>query len=163
MKDLKIFAWPLAITAMLFVVSCAASKEGRSMKHTINGTWTLKSVNAEGINTKYKASVFNEADASCFTGSTWTFISNNSMGTYTISPATGCASATRNFRWSIYEPKGEEKRFQFKRLDEKKNPMDDNDGFRLRVTSLTETNMQLKSAVVFEGRPATLVYNFTKN
>lgn len=163
MKGLKAFAWPLALTTVCCIVSCAASKEGRSMKKTINGTWTLQSVTAEGINTRYKATVFNEADANCFVGSVWTFISNNSMGSYTLSPAAGCAGTTRNIRWSIYEPKGEEKRFQFKRLDEKRNPVDDNDGFRLTVATLTENNMQLKSAISFEGRPATLVYNFTKN
>lgn len=163
MNTNKFSAWPLAIAAILLISSCAASKEGRSMKKSINGAWTLQSVNAEGINTKYKASVFNEADASCFTGSTWTFISNNSMGSYTLSSATGCPAVTRNIRWSIYEPKGEEKKFQFKRLDDKKNPVDNNDGFRLTVSSLTETSMQLKSAVTFEGRPATLIYNFTKN
>ncbi len=159
----KFFAWPVAVAAMLLITSCAASKEGRSMKKSINGAWTLQSITTEGITAKYKASVFNEADASCFVGSVWTFISNNSMGSYTLSAATGCPGVTRNIRWSVYEPKGEEKKFQFKRLDEKKNPVDNNDGFRLSVSSLTDTNMQLKSAVSFEGRPATLVYNFTKN
>ena len=85
------------------------------------------------------------------------------MGTYRLPTTAGCTAINRNIRWSVYEPKGEEKKFQFKRLDDKKNPMDDNDGFRLSVTSLTDTNMQLKSAITFEGKPATIVYNFAKN
>ncbi|MEO5685043.1 MAG: hypothetical protein ABIQ88_20530 [Chitinophagaceae bacterium] len=163
MKTIQRFAFPALLSALLLFAACSASKEGRGMKHTINGAWTLQAITAEGIAAKYKAIVFNEADASCFIGSTWTFISNNSMGTYTLSSAAGCPATTRNIRWSIYEPKDEEKRFQFKRLDDKKNPLDDNDGFRLNVASLTETNMQLKSPITFEGKAATLVYNFTKN
>ena len=133
------------------------------MKHSINGAWTLQTINVQGIAAKFKATVFNEADYNCFIGSSWTFVSNNSMGMYTLPAAAGCGAIARNIRWSIYEPSGNEKQFQFKRLDDKKNPMDNNDGFRLRVVSLTDTNMQLTSAIVFEGKPATIVYNFVKN
>ena len=133
------------------------------MKHTINGDWTLQTVNVTGINTKFKAVVFNEADYNCFIGSTWTFVSNNSMGVYRLSAAAGCPATSRNIRWSIYEAAGEEKKFQFKRLDDKKNSMDSNDGFRLSVSSLTGTDMQLKSAILFECNPVVIVYNFAKN
>ncbi len=153
-------------TMLIFVflaAACSVSKEAHTMKHSINGNWTLQTVDVQGINGKIATTVFNEADIKCFTGSTWTFISNNSLGTYQLSSAAGCPSVTRNIRWSVYEPKGEEKKFQFKRLDEKKNPMDDNDGYRLSVASLSDTNMQLTSAITFEGKPATIVYNFVKN
>ena len=159
----KMFGYPVLLSVLLLSAACSASKEGRTMKHTIDGAWTLQTIDVQGINGKISTTVFNEANLNCFTGSTWTFISNNSMGTYTLSPAAGCVATTRNIRWSIYEPKGEVKRFQFKRLDDKKNPMDDNDGFRLSVASLTDRSMQLKSAITFEGRPATIVYNFIKN
>jgi len=132
------------------------------MKQSINGDWVLKSVDVQGINSRFKATVFNEADYNCFVGSTWNFISNNSIGTYTLASNTGCPALTRTIRWSIYEPKGEEKRFQFKRLDEKRNPVDNNDGFRLGIAQLTDTNMQLTSPITFEGKPATIVYNFVK-
>ncbi len=149
--------------ALFLFTACSVSKEARTMKSTINGTWTLQTVDVQGINAKFKATVFNEADYNCFIGSVWTFISNNSMGTYTLSAAAGCPAITRNIRWSVYEPKGEEKRFQFKKLDEKKNPLDNNDGFRLGVNAITDNSMQLTSAITFEGKPATIVYNFVKN
>ena len=133
------------------------------MKQTINGNWILQTINAEGINGPFNAKIFNEASSNCFIGSAWNFISSNSLGTYVLSgTAAGCAAATRNIRWSIYEPKGEEKKLQFKRLDDKKNPMDDNNGFRLGVASLTDNSMQLKSAITFEGKPVNIVYNFIK-
>jgi len=143
--------------------NCSSSKIGRTMKHDINGIWTLQTINTEGINAKFKATIFNEADFNCFIGSRWTFIANNSMGSYHISPSTNCNATDRNIRWSIYEPKDEERKFQFKRLDEKKKPLDNNDGFRLTVRSASKENMILISNTTFEGRPATIVYNFIKN
>lgn len=144
------------------------SKDAKGMKKNINGTWTLQSINVEGMSTqgveiKFKATIFNEADYNCFVGSTWNFISNNSMGSYTININQGnCAGITRKIRWSIYEG-GAEKLFQFKRLETKKTAMDDNNGFRLRITTLDNTMMQLKSDNTFDGRTVTFVYNFVKN
>jgi hypothetical protein len=40
--------------------------------------------------------------------------------------------------------------------------MDDNNGFRLSVGSISDNSMQLRSAITFEGKPGTFVYNFVK-
>lgn len=146
----------------LLLTGCSASKQARSMKHTINGTWAIQTISFKGMNSRFKAFVFNEADVNCFIGSTWKFVANNSIGTYELSNAEGCTAVVRNIRWSVYEPQSEEKQLQFKRLDNKKKSMDDNDGYRLTITSITETNMQLVSAVNFEGKQAAIVYNFVK-
>lgn len=145
------------------LTACSASKQGRTMKKTINGSWNLQTVNTEGINAKFTAKVFNEADLNCFIGSSWDFNANNSLGNYTlIGGNQGCATLQRNIRWSIYEPKDGAQEFQFKRLDEKRSPMDDNNGFRLSVTSLNDNTMQMKSAITFEGKPGNIVYNFVR-
>lgn len=133
------------------------------MKKSINGSWVLQTVNTEGITAKFAANVFNEADLNCFIGSSWNFISNNNTGSYNlVGGNTGCSTLQRNIRWTIYEQKDEPKEFQFKRLDEKNNPMDDNSGFRLSVTMLDNNTMQLKSAITFENKPGNIVYNFVK-
>lgn len=134
------------------------------MKKTIHGNWTLQTINIEGNNSIINVKVFNEADNNCFIASTWNFVANNSMGTYTLpSSASGCSPLTRSIRWSIFEQEGEERKLQFKRLDDKKNPMDDNNGYRLTIVALTESSMQLKSAITYEGKPVNIVYNFIKN
>ena len=143
--------------------ACSVSKEARSMKKSINGSWTLQTVNTEGITAKFTAKVFNEADLNCFIGSTWDFISNNNTGSYKlIGGGTDCTTLQRNIRWTIYEQNDVPKEFQFKRLDEKNNSLDDNNGFRLNVTALDNSTMQLKSAITFEGKPGNIVYNFIK-
>ena len=164
MNSLNIFRnTVICIILSCLLAACSVSKEGRSIKKSINGAWTLQTINIEGIQTKFTAKVFNEADFNCFIGSSWKFVSNNSTGSYSLTGGTpGCQTLTRNIRWSVYEPKGEEKKFQFKRLDEKKDPLDENDGFRLSVTSISETAMQLKSDITFEGKAGSILYNFEK-
>lgn len=161
---MKILNYGFGFLMMVGLLSaCATSKQGRSMKNSIDGSWTLQTVNTEGINAKFTAKVFNEANLSCFVGSSWDFNAGNSLGTYAlVGGATGCATMQRNIRWSIFEPKDAPKEFQFKRLDDKRNPMDDNNGFRLSVTMLEGSTMQLKSAITFEGKPGNIVYNFVK-
>jgi len=133
------------------------------MKKTINGNWVLQTITTEGITGVAKTKVFNEAEFSCFIGSEWNFISNNSMGSYTIVDVTKeCPSAKRFIRWSIYEPENAAKEFQFKRLDDKKDPMDEGAGYRLTVTQLDATQMKLRSEITFAGHPAAMIYNFVK-
>ncbi|MBK7884716.1 MAG: lipocalin family protein [Chitinophagaceae bacterium] len=156
------------IIASVFLSSCSVSKDAKGMKKSINGNWTLQSIttegaSVEGVDIKMKASIFNEADYNCFIGSSWSFIANNSTGSYTIANGGNCVGVTRNIKWSIYEPAGGEKSFQFKRLENKRTAMDDNNGFRLRITTLEDNVMQLKSDNNFEGRTVTLVYNFVRN
>jgi hypothetical protein len=161
---MKFLNYGLGLVMMTgLLTACSVTKEARTIKKSINGSWTLQTVNTEGITAKFAAKVFNEADLNCFIGSSWDFISNNSTGSYTlVGGTTGCSTLQRNIRWSIFEPKDAAKEFQFKRLDGKNNPMDDNNGFRLSVTMPDDNTMQLKSAITFEGKPGNIVYNFVK-
>ena len=164
MKHLKMYSTILLLACVIYLSSCSASKEAGSMKKTINGNWTLKTIAIEGNNSIINVKVFNEANNNCFIGSQWNFISNNGKGSYTFpNGAEGCVATTRKIRWSIYEQKGEANKFQFKRLDDKNNPLDDNNGYRLAIASLTESSMQLKSDITYNGNPVTVIYNFSKN
>ncbi len=150
------------IAAALFT-HCSVSKEAAGLKQQINGTWMLQSITTEGIEGKVTATIFNEASFNCFVGSSWNFIAENSTGMYNINTSgTECTGLTRPIRWSIYEPKNEPKQFQFKRLNDNKKDLDNGDGFRLEITSLSKTSMQLKSHITFEDKPAAYVYNFVK-
>ena len=146
------------------LASCATSKEARTYKKTIDGNWQLQTVVTEGIMGKVKVQLFNEAEFNCFVGSSWSFNQNNSLGTYDISKnGNECVAVKRNIRWTIYEATGEPKLLQFKRLDDKLKVMDDGDGFRFTIVQLDKNRMQLKSNIIFENKPAALVYNFIRN
>lgn len=164
MKKLSLLLSILSL--MVFMHSCSNSKEARNYKRNINGNWLLQSVKFEGINGKIKAQILEEADYNCFEGSVWKFNTNNSLGSYEIVKNGGaCVSKKQDVRWSIYEEKGVPIRLQYKRVDAKyyKDIDEGKAGFRFTIVSLDKTNMQLKSEINFEGKPAYFIYNFTKN
>ena len=148
----------------MLLAGCATSKEARTYKKTVNGNWQLQKVVSEGITGTIKAQIFNEADFNCFVGSTWNFNSNNNLGSYSISKnADECAAVKRNIRWSVYEATGEPKLFQFKRLDDNLKEVDENSGgFRFTIVQMDNNTMQLKSDIMFEGKPASFIYNFIR-
>jgi hypothetical protein len=153
------------ITVLVIITfsACSVSKEARSMKKSINGDWVLQTITTEGITGVVKTKIFNEAEFGCFIGSEWNFISNNSMGSYNIvDNAKACVPLKRFIRWSIYEPEGLAKEFQFKRLDDKKNAMDNGDGYRLKITELESDHFKLKTEIVFDGHAGAIIYNFVK-
>jgi hypothetical protein len=141
--------------------ACSVSKEARGMRKNINGNWILQTITTEGVTGIVKTKIFNEAEFGCFIGSEWNFINNNSMGSYNlVDNSKNCTPLKRFIRWSVYEPKDMPKEFQFKRLDDKKNTMDDGNGYRLTITELDNNHMKLKSDIVFDGHAAAIIYNF---
>jgi len=164
---MKIFNTITTVLAVLFILalsSCTVSKQASSMKQQINGRWMLQSITTEGISGKVTATLFNEASFNCFVGSSWNFVSNNSTGSYQINQSgTECYATNRHIRWSIYEPKGAIKEFQFKKLDANNKSSDNDEGYRMEVVQLNNTTMQLKSHITFEGKDAAYIYNFVKN
>lgn len=163
MKFRAVLCGLIAAFLIFGFTSCSTSKEARGMKKTINGDWILQTIITEGITGVAKTRVFNEAEFSCFIGSEWNFISNNSMGSYTIvDKSKDCTPLKRLIRWSIYEPDGLPKEFQFKRLDDDKKDMDNGDGYRLAVTEISNDQFKLRSNIVFEGHAGAIIYNFVR-
>jgi len=154
-----------AFFIVLIISSCSSSKEARTYEKSINGNWQLQTITTEGITGKIKTQVLDEADFNCFVGSSWNFNRNNSLGFYEISKNAGeCVAIKRNIRWSIYEEAGAPKMLQYKRLDNKYKDLDEaKAGFRFVILSITDAQMQLKSDITFEGKPASFTYNFVKN
>ncbi len=157
------FIFNIVILIYLFA-SCATSKEARNFKQTIDGNWQLQTVVTEGITGKVTIQLFNEAAFGCFIGSRWSFNARNSLGNYAI-PKNGdqCEGVQRNIRWTIYEAKNEPKLLQFKKLDDKLKDMENGDGYRFNIVQLDKTTLQLKSDIMFENRPAAIIYNFIRN
>jgi hypothetical protein len=164
MKKLSLIC--IAIVLMVTIDACSNSKEARTDKRTVNGTWLLQTVTTEGITGKIKAQILDEADYICFENSSWKFNQNTSLGSYEITKNGGeCVAKKQNIRWSIFEEKGVPIRLQYKRVDAKfyKDIDEGKAGFRFTIVSLNKTSMQLKSEITFEGKPAYFIYNFTKN
>ena len=151
------------LTAALLIVSCGPSKVATEARKTFKGDWTLNSITYPNSQGTFDVTLFNDASAACFKGSNWSFVSNNNTGTYTTSGA-DCTAGERYFVWSIDEENTPTGTFDFllKPTDRKWNSTTGNQGFRIKLVSLTETSMIWEQTVTLEGSPFVIRMNFTK-
>lgn len=155
----------IALTGVfaILLASCSISKDARSKRNLLSGTWSLNDVSFENNTGNFKAVLFNDVEDICLEGSEWFFRDNNSTGRYTISPSTLCNGGDRYIRWSVVErAENYNSQLQFKFIDEKNKDISGGLGYRLTIENLTENTMTLKSNVQVDGAPVTVVYSFTK-
>lgn len=151
------------VLAGLLSTSCSISKNARTQRNLFSGSWTLDNISYENNTGAVAAILFNDVRDICFEGSNWFFRDNNSTGSYTIAQSSLCQGGDRYFRWSVVEPQqNDTSQLQFKFIDEKRNDISGGYGYRLHIVALSEHAMTLKSHVAVEGRPVTVVYQFTK-
>jgi len=143
------------------MLSCSASKNVRTSKKVIKGSWVLNSVEYNTQNT-LSVNLLNDASARCFEGSIWQFIPNNNTGTYSIQN-TDCGVSTRNFIFTIQEVNKENGWTDFLiKPTNRKGKSETNKGFRLELVSQSETNMQWQQTVIVNNKPFPIRMNFIK-
>ncbi|MBF8149721.1 lipocalin family protein [Winogradskyella sp. F6397] len=152
----------LALIALTFCfLACGASKTVRQSKKVIKGNWTLTSVTSSAIG-DIKITLLNDANKACFENSSWQFIPNNNTGVYTLS-GMSCATDQRYFVFTIDEVNEDTGLYNFLlKPTNEKGKSETNSGFRLELTSLSETAMQWQQIVTLDGKPITITMNFTK-
>lgn len=152
----------IAIVLITFCfLACGSSKTVRQSKKVIKGDWTLTSIKSSAIG-DLKITLLNDAEKACFENSTWQFIPNNNTGTYTLSGMT-CGTDQRHFTFTIDEVNEDTGLYDFLlKPTNEKGKSETNSGFRLELTSLSETAMQWQQVVNLEGRSITINMNFTK-
>ncbi|WPY97136.1 lipocalin family protein [Christiangramia sp. OXR-203] len=157
----KIF---ILLATIGLLASCGGtSKVAKEARKSFDGQWILTSVTYPNNPGQFNVTLFNEAQASCFENSNWDFVSNNNRGTYTVS-GTGCDGETNQFIWSIDEENTPQGIYDFllKPTNEDYKSTTGNEGFRLNLQSLTDTNMTWSQTVSLDGSPFTIKMNFTK-
>lgn len=151
----------ILILISICFLACGTSKTVRESKKTIKGNWTLTSIKSSAIG-DLKITLLNDSQQSCFENSSWQFIPNNNTGIYTLS-GTDCSTDQRYFVFTIDEVDEATGLYNFLlKPTNQKGKSDSNTGFRLQLTSLTETNMQWQQIVTLDGKPITINMNFTK-
>lgn len=154
----------LLFTLALLIASCGGtSKVAKEARKTFDGNWRLTSVTYPNNSGEFNVTLFNEASASCFENSTWDFVSNNNRGTYSVS-GMDCNADTNYFIWSIDEENTPAGMYDFllKPTNDDYKSTTGNQGFRLSLKSLTDTNMVWEQTVSLEGSPFTIRMNFSK-
>ncbi|WP_445736089.1 lipocalin family protein [Mariniflexile sp.] len=143
------------------LVSCGSSKTVRDSKKVIKGDWTLTSITYSKTG-KYNVTLLNDTNKDCFEGSTWQFVPNNNTGTYTINESS-CSTGIRNFVFTIQEVNADNGYYDFLlKPTNEKNKSDTNQGFRLKLTALSDTDMQWQQTVSGNGEPFIINMNFNK-
>lgn len=156
----------LCLMASVFAISCktqsgATTTEQSASKGSVKGNWVVTDINFEGIPRGSKVTVFDEASFNCFKGSQWLLPSNNN-GSYTLSSTEdGCSTATQSIIWSIYKQGGVDM-FQFKKVGGGVKAKNVTDGYRVEISSLTNTTMVWRAAVNFEDKTAYIVYTLQR-
>ena len=149
----KILLLILSIT----LFSCGASKNVRNQEKIIKGNWTLTNITYSKTG-NYNVTLFKDALTGCFVGSSWKFVPNNNSGIYTIND-TNCNSGEREFVFDIQEVDEISGYYDFLL---KPDNNENNIGFRLKLTQLTETTMQWQQALTIDGQPFLINMNFIK-
>ncbi|MFD0762226.1 lipocalin family protein [Lutibacter aestuarii] len=156
MKKLCMFA-----VVIFTIISCGTPKTVIQSKKVIKGYWNLDMVTYSESG-DFKTLLLNDALATCFEGSTWRFIPNNNTGNYTINNQ-NCVLGERYFIFTIQEidPNTGLYDFLLKPTNEKEKS-EDNKGFRLNLTQLSESTMQWQQTVLLGGQPLKINMNFSK-
>ena len=145
----------------IILSACSTSKTVRASKKVIKGNWTLSDISYSEAGT-YKVSLLEDAAKECFEGSNWQFVPNNNTGVYTIND-TDCTLGERYFVFTIQEVDEATGLYDFLlKPTNKKHKSENNKGFRLKLSALSDTNMQWQQTVTLAGKPFIISMNFTK-
>lgn len=154
----------ISFLSILFIFSCTTTQKVSSSTNKIklNGSWTLQNINYSNVTDKFKTSLFGEGDSECFVGSQWNFIQNNNSGSYSLVSNPNCSGVSRQIKWDIIS-QGETQYFQFKRLEPAVKAKNITAGYRLQVSSSTESSIQMIQNANVDSEVITLIYTFIKN
>jgi hypothetical protein len=155
-----------ALVLILFgaiIAACSTPKTVISSKKVMKGYWNLDTITYNQKGT-FNVSLFNDTSKECFEGSTWRFISNNNSGTYTIQNS-DCPTGDRNFIFSVKEMDAASGLYDFllkPTVKQGRSNKNETQGFRVNLTTLSDTNMQWVQTVDLDGTPFNINMNFSK-
>ena len=146
----------------LLILSCKSSSSATSTKLdnktevAIKGNWKITSVTFPGSD-YLKVTSFNIADAKCFEGSQWSFVSNNNKGNIALTKA-NCVAFSSPITWFV----NNDGQFILKILDAGEKARKVRDGYILHLANQSETSFQLIDKIDVGGKMTDVVYQFQK-
>ncbi|CAM3878582.1 lipocalin family protein [Flavobacterium cucumis] len=122
----------------------------------IKGNWRIVSVSFPGSD-YLKVTSFNIADAKCFEGSEWSFVSNNNKGSMLLNKG-NCPAYSSNITWYV----NKDGFMVMKFLTDGVKAKHTSSGYILTVVNVNETSFQLVDKVNVGGKMVDLTYNFER-
>ncbi|MDB5127624.1 hypothetical protein [Mucilaginibacter sp.] len=161
----KILQTSIAILALTFIFSACSTPQNTNSGTTSSsnvsrgkfvGTWTLTNVAYDGLVQGTVQNVFDQASPEAFVGSTWKF-TNSGNGIYTLTNGT-----SQTIFWSVFNGGTTGTQFQFKKLYEGDKAKNVQEGYRLDIGVINNTNMTLRSPVAIGNSNGYIIYSFAK-
>jgi hypothetical protein len=161
----KILQTSIAILALTFIFSACSTPQNTNSGTTSSsnvsrgkfvGTWTLTNVAYDGLVQGAVQNVFDQASPEAFVGSTWKF-TNSGNGIYTLTNGT-----SQTIFWSVFNGGTTGTQFQFKKLYEGDKAKNVQEGYRLDIGVINNTNMTLRSPVAIGNSNGYIIYSFAK-
>jgi len=147
----KVLAIGILSLAMFSCKTSTNTKNAVPTQIKLKGEWTLTNVSYPS---GYNVTSFNVADAKCFEGSQWKFVSNNNSGTVTLNNNSAkCPQWNSKIIWNIKQDDS----FNLKFIgDDKAKHV--TTGYNLTVSNITDETFEL----IDNSTEATIVYSFVK-
>jgi hypothetical protein len=142
----------------LILFSCkstTATKLDTKSEVAIKGNWKITSVNYPGAE-MIAVTSFGIADAKCFEGSNWKFVSNNNKGEMALTKL-GCPVFDSDITWYI----NKEGNMILKILEGDKAKTV-KEGYVLKVSNQSDNSFQLIDKINVAGKITDVVYQFEK-
>lgn len=155
-KLILFFALALAASSCKTPAPAASTSVDRRSQVAIKGNWTITSVTYSGSD-MFKVTSFDIADAKCFEGSTWKFISNNDSGEMALTQA-NCPGFSSAIKWYV----NKDGQFVLKFLAEGTKAKKMLQGYILKVEGQTMESFKLVDQVNIGGKMTNVVYQFKK-
>ena len=151
----------LFLFVISLVVACGTTKNSKTTSNKPDGTWILSSINYDNSD-RLSIKLFNDANNTCFIGSTWKFSSNGTKGTYLINNPE-CNPGKRYFDFTVDPTKQDKGLYDFliKPTDANGNSVA-NAAFRTKMIYISPSKMQWQQTTSLDGRPFVFKIDFTK-
>lgn len=140
--------------SVMMLVSCKSTIDNKSQVG-IKGDWVITNVSYPGSD-MIKVNSFNIAEAKCFEGSLWKFVSNNNKGTMELAKS-GCPAFSSPIVWTITKT-GD---FTLK-ITEGDKAKKVTQGYFLKVRNQSENAFQLVDNVNVGGKNTEIIYQFNR-
>lgn len=150
----------LMIVFSIALIGCKSNpttKLDMKSEVALKGNWVVTNVSYPG--SEYiKVTSFNIAEAQCFIGSQWKFVSNNNTGEMALNNSK-CTVYGSHITWYI----NKEGNVVMKFLSEGIKAKHTTSGYVLRVANITENSFQLIDTINVGSKPTEVVYQFSRN
>lgn len=149
----------LLFNLIILLFACKTNpvtKVDNKTESSLKGNWKIATVKYPGSDI-IKVKSFGIANADCFVGSSWTFVSNNNTGKMALTD-TKCPSYKSKITWYI----NKEGNVIMKFLDTGEKAKKVTEGFVLKVSIQSETSFTLTDKIDVGGKSTDIIYQFEK-